>query len=141
MPSAAIVLAAGAGTRMKSKKPKVAHEVMGKPLVHWVLDAARDAGIDRSVIVVGHGRDQVEPLVEGRGEIVVQTEQKGTGHAVNMCRDLLDGFEGSVVVLSGDSPLITSDTIHELIRSRERSGAAVASAGAAALLLFEELLR
>ena len=125
MQSAAIVLAAGAGTRMKSKKPKVAHEVMGKPLVHWVLDAARDAGIDRSVIVVGHGRDQVIPLVEDRGQIVVQEEQKGTGHAVDMCRDLFADFEGSIVVLSGDSPLITSETIHQLVRSRERSGAAV----------------
>ena len=125
MQSAAIVLAAGAGTRMKSKKPKVAHEVIGKPLVHWVLDAARDAGIDRAVIVVGHGRDQVIPLVEDRGEIVVQEEQKGTGHAVDMCRGLFADFDGSIVVLSGDCPLITPETLHELVRSREKSGAAV----------------
>ncbi len=61
MSTAAIVLAAGAGTRMKSKKPKVAHEVLGKPLVRWVIDAARDAGVERVVSVVGHAREQVVP--------------------------------------------------------------------------------
>ena len=125
MTTAAIVLAAGAGTRMKSKKPKVAHEVMGKPLVRWVLDAAAGAGVDRTVVVVGHCADQVIPLVEGRGEIVEQAERKGTGHAVDMCREAFEGFEGSIVVLSGDCPLITSATIRELIRSRERANAAV----------------
>ena len=63
MQTAAIVLAAGAGTRMKSKKPKVAHEMLGKPLVSWVLDAAEQAGIQKNAIVVGHMREQVEPLV------------------------------------------------------------------------------
>ena len=72
METAAIVLAAGAGTRMKSKRPKVAHEMIGKPLVNWVIDAAREAGVDRVVTVVGHLREQVEPLVEGKAEIVVQ---------------------------------------------------------------------
>lgn len=113
---AAIVLAAGAGTRMRSKRPKVAHEVLGKPLVGWVLDAARAAGIDRIVTVVGHGRDVVEPLVEEASLVVVQEEQLGTAHAVKcaMDSDALADFDGSVVILSGDCPLISDATIASL---------------------------
>ncbi len=125
MKTAAIVLAAGAGTRMKSDKPKVAHEVLGKPLVNWVLDAAEEAGIERLVTVVGHKREQVIPLVEDRAEIVVQEEQRGTAHAVLSCSDALAGFEGSLLVLSGDCPLITSETMRALIDMRESNDAAV----------------
>ena len=125
MKTAAIVLAAGAGTRMKSDKPKVAHEVLGKPLVIWVLDAAEEAGIERLVTVVGHKREQVIPLVEDRAEIVVQEEQRGTAHAVLSCSDALADFEGSLLVLSGDCPLITSETMRALIDMRESNDAAV----------------
>ncbi len=125
MSTAAIVLAAGAGTRMKSKKPKVAHEVLGKPLVKWVIDAAHEAGIERIAAVVGHAREQVIPLVEGEAEIVVQEQQRGTADAVNSCRKALEGFEGSLLVLSGDCPLITADTMRELVALRERNNAAV----------------
>ena len=125
MQAAAIVLAAGAGTRMKSDKPKVAHEVLGKPLVNWVLDAAEEAGIERLVTVVGHKREQVIPLVEDRAEIVVQEEQRGTAHAVLSCSDALADFEGSLLVLSGDCPLITSETMKALIDMRESNDAAV----------------
>ncbi len=125
MKTAAIVLAAGAGTRMKSDKPKVAHEVLGKPLVNWVLDAAEEAGIERLVTVVGHKREQVIPLVEDRAEIVVQEEQRGTAHAVLSCSDALADFEGSLLVLSGDCPLITSGTMKALIDMRESNDAAV----------------
>ena len=125
METAAIILAAGAGTRMKSKKPKVAHEVLGRPLVRWVVEAARGAGADRLVTVVGHGREKVEPLVADT-EVVVQREQRGTADAVLACKDALAGFDGSVAVLSGDCPLITADTIAALARAREEAGAAVA---------------
>ena len=125
MKTAAIVLAAGAGTRMKSDKPKVAHEVLGKPLVNWVLDAAEEAGIERLVTVVGHKREQVIPLVEDRAEIVVQEEQRGTAHAVLSCSDALADFEGSLLVLSGDCPLITSQTMKALLDMRESNDAAV----------------
>ncbi len=125
MSTAAIILAAGAGTRMKSKKPKVAHEMLGKPLVNWVIDEARAAGIDELVAVVGHGREQVEPLVEGKARIAVQREQRGTADAVATCRDALAGFKGSLLVLSGDSPLITADTMRALVRTREENDAAV----------------
>ncbi len=124
MQTAAIVMAAGAGTRMKSKKPKVAHEVLGKPMVQWVLDAASDAGAERLVAVVGHEREQVIPLVEDRAEIVVQPERLGTANAVDVCRDVLADFDGSVLVLSGDCPLITPDTLRRLVSERERTGAA-----------------
>ena len=122
---AAIVLAAGAGTRMKSKRPKVVHEALGKPLVRWVVDAAHAAGVERVVTVVGCGRDQVIPLVEGDTQVVVQAEQRGTADAVATCAEALAGFEGSVVVLSGDCPLITSDTIARLVEARELANAAV----------------
>lgn len=124
MGTAAIVLAAGAGTRMKSKKPKVVHEVLGKPLVRWVVDAAREAGVDEVVTVVGHGREQVVPLVEADTAVAVQTEQRGTADAVLACKDALAGFEGSLVVLSGDCPLITADTISALVKTREEGDAA-----------------
>ena len=87
MESAAIVLAAGAGTRMKSRKPKVAHEVLGKPMVRWVVDAAREAGLSRIVTVVGHERDQVIPLVEADTQIAEQYVRRGTADAVNSCRE------------------------------------------------------
>ncbi len=125
METAAIVLAAGAGTRMKSEKPKVAHEVLGKPLVNWVIDAAEEAGIGRIVAVVGHKREQVEPLVAGKASIVVQTEQRGTADAVLSCREELADFDGSVLVLSGDCPLITSKTMRALADLREQENAAV----------------
>lgn len=125
MNTAAIVLAAGAGTRMKSKKPKVVHEVLGKPLVRWVVDTAHEAGVERVVSVVGHAREQVIPLVEPDTQVVVQQEQNGTAGAVLVCADALRDFDGSLVVLSGDCPLITADTVSALISLREREGAAV----------------
>ena len=125
METAAIILAAGAGTRMKSKKPKVAHEVLGRPLVRWVVEAAKAAGADRIVTVVGHGREQVAPLVEGDTEVAVQTAQRGTADAVLAAKDALAGFDGAVVVLSGDSPLIRPETIREMCALREEHDAAV----------------
>ncbi|WP_080800014.1 bifunctional UDP-N-acetylglucosamine diphosphorylase/glucosamine-1-phosphate N-acetyltransferase GlmU [Arabiibacter massiliensis] len=125
MEAAAIVLAAGAGTRMKSKKPKVAHQILGKPLVRWVVDAAREAGVERVVSVVGHAREQVIPLVEADTAVAVQESQNGTAGAVLVCAEALADFDGSLVVLSGDSPLITPDTIARLVRAREEADAAV----------------
>ncbi len=125
MSTAAIVLAAGAGTRMKSKTPKVAHQILGKPLVRWVVDAAREAGVERVVSVVGHAREQVIPLVEADTQVVVQQEQNGTAGAVAVCADALADFDGSLVVLSGDCPLISPETIAALVKAREEADAAV----------------
>lgn len=124
MQASALILAAGAGTRMKSSKPKVAHEILGKPLVRWVVDAAHSAGIDSVVNIVGHGRDQVEPLLSDT-TVVVQEEQLGTAHAVLVAREALAGKSGSLVVLTGDSPLVRPSTIEDLVRTREENNAAV----------------
>ena len=126
MQAAAIILAAGAGTRMKSKKPKVAHEVLGRPLVLWVASVAQAAGASRIVTVVGHCKEQVIPLVKGKTEVVVQPERKGTADAVAVCKDALADFDGSLLVLSGDCPLITPETIERLVSEREQANAAVA---------------
>ncbi|WP_304426451.1 bifunctional UDP-N-acetylglucosamine diphosphorylase/glucosamine-1-phosphate N-acetyltransferase GlmU [uncultured Adlercreutzia sp.] len=125
METAAIILAAGAGTRMKSKKPKVVHEVLGRPLVRWVVEAAKGAGADRVVTVVGHQRDQVIPLVEEDTTVVVQQAQRGTADAVLAAKEALADFEGAVMVLSGDSPLIRPETIAEMAALREEHNAAV----------------
>ncbi len=119
------MLAAGAGTRMKSKRAKVVHEVLGKPLVRWVIDAARQAGVSDVLTVVGHGREQVIPLVEADTHIVVQPERLGTADAVAVCADACADFTGSLLVLSGDCPLIAPSTLHALIEQRERQNAAV----------------
>ena len=125
MEAAAIVLAAGAGTRMKSKKPKVAHEVLGKPLVRWVVDAANAAGVTQVATVVGHAREQVIPLVEGDTQVVVQEVQNGTAGAVLACADAFAGFDGSLSVLTGDCPLIKPKTIARLAQVRDENNAAV----------------
>lgn len=123
MSSVALILAAGEGTRMKSGLPKVAHEVLGKPMLNWVVDAAREAGCDDVFVVVGHGAQVVEALVPGV-TCVRQEERLGTGHAVMCARDVLGEAE-SIVVLSGDTPLITADTIRGLVDARESTGAAL----------------
>lgn len=123
MSVSAIILAAGAGTRMRSKKPKVAHEMLGKPLVRWVIDAAKLAGVSQVVSVVGHGREHVVPLVESDTRIVVQKNLVGTADAVACCEGMFSDFEGSMLVLTGDSPLITSETIKALIAKREKEQA------------------
>lgn len=124
MEASALVLAAGAGTRMKSAKPKVAHEILGKPLVRWVVDAVHAAGVESVVAVVGHGRDAVEPLLSDCA-VAVQEEQLGTAHAVLAAKEALAGKTGSLVVLTGDSPLVRPATIERLVRTREENDAAV----------------
>lgn len=124
MGATALVLAAGEGTRMKSDLPKVAHAVLGVPMVTYVVEAARDAGCDRVVVVTGHRAEVVEELLAGV-ECVRQDRQLGTGHAVMCARDSLQP-DGSLLVLSGDSPLIRAETIAALVRARETHGAAVA---------------
>ena len=124
MSLSAIILAAGAGTRMKSKKPKVAHEILGKPLVRYAIDAAKGAGARRVVCVVGFERDKVEPLCEGC-EICLQENRLGTGDAVNAAKGLLKNEKGSVIVTYGDCPLITAKTLKMLVDERESEKAAL----------------
>ncbi len=125
MSEAAIILAAGAGTRMRSKNSKVVHKILGKPLIEWVLDAARDAGIKDMVTVVGHRSDQVIDAIDGRSETAIQKEMLGTADAVSCamsCPSLAD-MHGSIVVLYGDTPLISAETIRSLIDAKNDSGA------------------
>jgi bifunctional UDP-N-acetylglucosamine pyrophosphorylase / glucosamine-1-phosphate N-acetyltransferase len=123
MTAAALILAAGEGTRMKSRLPKVAHEVLGVPMISLVVDAARDAGVDRVVVVVGYEADVVRELVPD-DTCAVQDRQLGTGHAVTCAEEELTGHEGTLLVLSGDTPLIRPETLRRLIEERERTGAA-----------------
>ncbi len=115
-PIAAIILAAGQGTRMKSAKHKVLHPVAGRPMLLHLLASLSDLKPERQVVVVGAGREQVEAAVAGSGvAIAVQGEQLGTGHAVAQAHDALAGFVGDVLILYGDVPLISSATMRALL--------------------------
>lgn len=111
---------------MKSAGPKVLHEICGRPMIEYVLDAARATGVERLVVVVGHGADQVRArLADYPGvEFVEQTEQKGTGHAVMVCRPQLAAHEGPVFVLTGDAPLMRAASFAALLEEYERRSAA-----------------
>ncbi len=121
MEAQALILAAGMGTRMKSQKPKVAHEMLGKPLVRWVVDASVSAGCTQVHVVVGHGREQVEPLLDDC-VISYQNEMLGTGHTIMCAADSFGDFAGTIVVLCGDTPLIRAETIRALIDTHEAAG-------------------
>ena len=121
-PLAAIILAAGKGTRMDSELPKVLHEVAGKPMVQWVVDAVREAGAQRVILVVGQGATLVEQQIRGC-EYVLQKPQLGTGHAVLVCKEALADFDGNIIVLGGDGPLLRASTIHDMVSLQEESGA------------------
>ncbi len=119
-----IILAAGQGTRMKSSLPKVAHKILGKPMINYVLDAAHGCGADEVVCVVGSGRDKVEPLIKD-AKIAVQKSFLGTGDAVKCALEVLSEHVGSVIISYGDCPLIKSETLAELAKRRENSNASL----------------
>ena len=118
-----VILAAGKGTRMKSKLPKVLHKVAGKSMLQHVLDAATKAGSKRNVVVVGFGGDTVKEAIGDQAEFVVQAEQLGTGHAVKQAAPLLSKEKGTVMVLCGDTPLVTADLISKLYEGHKAAGA------------------
>ncbi len=119
----AVVLAAGKGTRMKSDRPKVLCEALGRPLIDYVIDCLEKAGVDRILVVIGYrGQDVRRALAQRSGlEFVEQTEQLGTGHAVSVCCDRLAAHVGPVLVVTGDSPLIQTDSVKRLL-AEYRSG-------------------
>ena len=125
--NAALILAAGKGTRMKSGLVKVLHELAGRPMLGWPLAAAREAGAAQIVVVAGHQADQVrECFSTDTGiRIALQEEQLGTGHAVSCSLSQLDGLTGSVLILCGDTPLLTGATLQRLAAEHAGSGAAV----------------
>jgi len=121
----AVILAAGKGTRMKSELPKVLHTVEGKPMVQHTIERARAAGVGEIIVVVGYKREMVmEALKDWDVKFAVQEEQRGTGHAVAQARPYLEDFDGNVVVLYGDMPLLSAQTIRSLIQRRDETGAA-----------------
>jgi bifunctional UDP-N-acetylglucosamine pyrophosphorylase/glucosamine-1-phosphate N-acetyltransferase len=110
--TAAVILAAGEGKRMKSSKPKVLHEVLFKPMIDWVTDSAEASGVDNICVVVGHGAEVLEEHLSGRFETAVQERRLGTGHAVMQAADFLRRHAPEdVVILNGDAPLISADVI------------------------------
>lgn len=122
----AIILAAGQGKRMKSDKAKVLHEVCGRPMIHYVVDAARGAGARTIIVVVGYAGDQVRAALGDEPDVLfaTQTEQLGTGHAVKVCRPLLEGYQGPVMVLVGDEPLLRAEPLADLFARQEHEKAA-----------------
>ncbi|MCH2182172.1 MAG: NTP transferase domain-containing protein [Mariniblastus sp.] len=116
-PPLAIVLAAGKGTRMKSDLPKVLCQACDRPLVEYVIDALRGAGVERIVVVVGYQAEKVQQALAhyDQLEFATQSEQLGTGHAVMMCREQLVSHDGPVVVVAGDSPLMQTRSIERLL--------------------------
>jgi bifunctional UDP-N-acetylglucosamine pyrophosphorylase/glucosamine-1-phosphate N-acetyltransferase len=124
---AAVILAAGLGKRMKSDLPKVLHQADGRYLVDYVIDNIRQAGISRIILVIGHKFELVRKSLAGRGlQFVVQKPQLGTGHALQIAAPELGDFDGDLVVLAGDMPLISPDTIMALAEKRRQAGAAAA---------------
>lgn len=123
-PLACIVMAGGKGTRMRSALPKVLHPIWGRPLLGWVLAAVREAGADRIVVVVPPTEADAVAAVVGDAAIVVQPDQLGTGDAVRCAVPALEGFAGDVLIVSGDTPLLTAELLNDLLAAHVESGAA-----------------
>lgn len=118
----AIILAAGEGSRMKSKKPKVLHEILHKTMVDYVIDTAKDCGAEQVCVVVGHKAEEVKAGIANDGvAFALQAEQKGTGHAVMMAGDFIDE-NSDMMILYGDTPLITGETLKNLVETHRKEG-------------------
>lgn len=128
----AIILAAGVSSRMNTKLPKVLHEVCGRPMLAYVLDACREVGISKIYAVVGYGAEQVEKYFADDTDItwIHQNEQKGTAHAVLCCKEHLEDFDGETLVLCGDMPLVRAETLKTLIDKHESGNSATTLATA-----------
>lgn len=126
----AVILAAGEGKRMKSKHSKVLHKACGMTLIDWVYRSVKDAGVDETVVVVGHKAEDVKESMGNNVFYAYQDKQLGTGHAVMQANDYFKGKEGQVLVLCGDTPLITSETISNTfeIHSKNNNSATVITA-------------
>ena len=127
MSNCAIILAGGEGKRMKSDKPKTLSEVLGKPMLWWVMSALKKAGIDDICVVKGFKKECIEEYLstlDFEVESVFQAERLGTGHAVMMAKDFLASHDGNVVILNGDAPFMTAETIEKSLEQHLASGAA-----------------
>lgn len=126
----AVILAAGEGTRMRSKKPKVLHEVLNKPMIDYVIDTAKGCGAEKVCVVVGHKADEVKAAIQKDGVVfALQAKQKGTGHAVKMAGSFLEADQ-DILILYGDTPLIQGKTLEKLVEKHRQQnfGATVVSA-------------
>lgn len=129
MSCCAIILAGGEGKRMKSDKPKTLSCVLGKPMLRWVIDSVRSAGIEKICIVKGYKKECIDEYILQSGleniSTVYQAERLGTGHAVMMAKDFLKENKGDVVILNGDAPFMDSDTIKESYNQHKKSNSSV----------------
>ncbi len=130
-PVVAVILAAGKGKRMKSDLPKVLHKLRGKPMVEYVVETAKKVGVEKTILVIGHRwqitQDSLDYLCHGsfgKVEFVVQKEQLGTGHALLQAKDHLSDFDGDILVLCGDVPLLKAGTVERLLEEHRRKKAA-----------------
>jgi bifunctional UDP-N-acetylglucosamine pyrophosphorylase/glucosamine-1-phosphate N-acetyltransferase len=132
MSSTAIILAAGKSTRMKSKRPKPLHEICGKPMLQYVLEACYEAGCHRILVVIGYGKEEILSQFGSDKRItwVEQTEQLGTGHAAKVCESHLRDFHGDVFILAGDGPLIREEVLRTLHNAHHEEHAAASMATA-----------
>lgn len=121
-----VILAAGKGTRMKSDLPKVMHILAGKPLLEHVVITARSLDPEKILVIVGHGREViVERFGDSDIEFAIQEPQLGTGHAIAQAEDHFKEFDGMIIALSGDAPLLKPDTLKQMIKTHQKSGAAI----------------
>ena len=118
-----IILAAGKGTRMRSKLPKVLHRVGGKFMLQHVIDAAKKAGSEREVVVIGSGAELIRDVISNV-EFVLQEEQLGTGHAVLSAKKNFEQSKGTVLILCGDTPLLTGTLLKNLTEAHKNSNCA-----------------
>jgi bifunctional UDP-N-acetylglucosamine pyrophosphorylase/glucosamine-1-phosphate N-acetyltransferase len=122
---AAIILAAGVGKRMQSDLAKVLHPALGKPLLDHVLEAVRGAGVQKTVVVIGHQAERVRAAMAGRNlQFALQEQQLGTGHAVQQAAPFFAGDTGTTLVLCGDTPLLTTETLRRLLATHRDTRAA-----------------
>ena len=125
MSNCAVILAGGEGKRMKSQKPKTLSEVLGKPMLMWVMSAVKKAGIDDICVVKGFKKECIDEYLETLDfpvESVFQAERLGTGHAVMMAKAFLERHDGNVVILNGDAPFMTAETIRDSLEYHTESG-------------------
>lgn len=126
MAKSAVILAGGEGKRMKSNKPKPMSEVLGKPMLQWVIDSVRAAGVENICVVKGFRKECIEEYVATlpyKVETVYQAERLGTGHAVMMAKDFLKENKGDVVILCGDAPFMDKDTIADAFSQHDKENA------------------
>lgn len=127
MNNSAIILAAGEGTRMKSKLPKTLAKVLNKPMLQWVIESVKGSNINNICVVKGYGKEDIDNFIKTlnyKVESVVQEDRLGTGHAVMMAKEFLNTHKGNVIVLSGDAPFMDTATISDALKHHENTNAA-----------------